>query len=81
MVKHVDQGPCENDQDPHQEQVESRRRIVGRQEVQDSGDYRRQRGTDIDVALAPEAVDYHPQSVQAAPDHEIPACPVPKASQ
>ncbi len=81
MVEHPHGGAYEYDQRPDEEHIEHRSRDRGLKNIKGHADESYDERPDVDITAFPEPVDQHSETVQTAPDHEVPAGAVPKAAK
>ena len=81
MIQHPHERSGENNKRPDEEHIEHRSPVISLQTTENQTDKSDNESPEIHVAALPEAVDQHTQTVQAAPDHKVPAGPVPQTSE
>lgn len=81
MVEHPHGGAYEYDQRPDEEKVEHRCGNRGLKNIKGHADETYDERPDVDITALPKPVDQHSETVQTAPDHEVPAGAVPKAAK
>lgn len=81
MIEHPHGGAYEYDERPDVEQVEHRSWDRGLKNIKGHADETYDERPDIDITALPEPVDQHSETVQTAPDHEVPAGAVPEAAK
>ena len=81
MIEHPHGGAYEYDQCPDEEHIEHRSRDRGLKNIKGHADETYDERPDIDIAALPEPVDQHSETVQTAPDHEVPAGSVPQTAK
>lgn len=81
MVEHPHGGTYEYNERPDVEQVEHRCGYSGLKNIKGQAYESYNERPDIDITAFPEPVDQHSETVQTAPDHEVPAGAVPEAAK
>ncbi len=81
VIDHPHRRTDEYDQRPDKEHIEHRGRDGGFKNIKGQTDESYHERPYIDITAFPEPVDQHSETVQTAPDHEVPAGSVPQAAQ